>query len=301
MNENISRQPKGIPVGGQFAATAHTESTVLLDPGHRFVTIEPGDAENFPELADGDVIETLTVSRSQEEDGAGYWVSPSKTLNIKDLIADSDPRLHGDALDDWLDKNQPVIEDFLTSRYEASVSLEDGSWDEVEVECSTRLPDGTLTENEIVNAAWHGTKVVQMHNESDHGTFGSENLGRLLIDRVEASTVLEDPYTARAAGLHLGSDDLTAMVDSRHGKRPVSDAAAVAIAKELNGIRSARGVIAYPAVGRLANRGYLDTAEVDLELGRAATENQQSFYPDRRLARRIESLQTWMREGGDNA
>jgi len=30
MTENISRQPKGVPVGGQFAATAHTEPNLVL-------------------------------------------------------------------------------------------------------------------------------------------------------------------------------------------------------------------------------------------------------------------------------
>jgi hypothetical protein len=44
---------------------------------------------------------------------------------------------------------------------------------------------------------------------------------------------------------------VTRHVDARHGVRPVSDAAAVAIAKELSSIRSTCGVFAYPAVGRL--------------------------------------------------
>jgi hypothetical protein len=43
------------------------------------------------------------------------------------------------------------------------------------------------------------------------------------------------------------------MVDDRFGKRPVSAAAAVAIAKELNSIRNARAVIAYPAIDRLSS------------------------------------------------
>jgi hypothetical protein len=300
MTDNIARQPKGIPAGGQFAATAHTESTLLLDPAWRPVNLATGDSDTFPELADGEVIETLSVSRSQEEDGAGYWVSPSKTLNIKDLVADSDPRLHGEQLDAWLEKNSAVIEDFLAERYEADVTVEDDSWDEVQVECSAQLADGPLTEGEIIDAAWNGTKVVQLHNESDHGSFGSENLGRLLHERVEASTVIEDPYTVRAAAMRLSQDDLTAMVDARHTERPITDAAAVAISRQLGELRDAKGVLACPAVGRLARRGYVDTAAVNLELSQALTANQKAFYPDRQLARRIDSMQTWMRDGGDN-
>jgi hypothetical protein len=34
MTENISRQPKGIPAGGQFAATAHSEPEASLAPLH---------------------------------------------------------------------------------------------------------------------------------------------------------------------------------------------------------------------------------------------------------------------------
>ncbi|WP_227471670.1 hypothetical protein [Paenarthrobacter sp. YJN-5] len=298
MTTSQNRQPKGISTGGQFAPGIHAEATLLLDPAHRPVILAPGDSDTFTELADGDVIETLNVSRS--DDGSGYWVSPAKTVNIASLITDSDPRLNGKALDAWLEHNSPVIEDFLAERYEAVVTTDEG-WSEAGIECTAQLPDGPLTESQVVDGAWNGTKIVQLHNESDHGSFGSENLGRLIIERVEGATVIEDPYVARGAGLRLGHDVVARHVDERHGKRPVSDAVAVAIAKELNGIRSSRGIIAYPAVGRLATRGYVDNAAVDLELERALTANQQSFYPDRKLARRIESLRTWLRDGGDNA
>ncbi|WP_139187264.1 hypothetical protein [Pseudarthrobacter chlorophenolicus] len=291
MTTSQNRQPKGITTGGQFAPDTHAESTLLLDTT-RDVVISPGESESFQELADGDVIESLNVNRS--DDGAGYWISPAKTVNLKVLITDADPRLHGDTLDSWFEKNGAVIEDFLATRYEADITAEEG-WDEVGIECSAQLPDGPLTEAQIVDAAWNRTKVVQLHNESDHGSFGSENLGRLLVERVEGSTVLDDPYTARAAGLRVKPDELTAMVNDHSG---ISDVAAVAIAKDLGSLRNARGVIAYPAIGRLASRGYLDSAAADLELQKAATENWQSFTPDRQLARRIDAMRSWMRNGG---
>lgn len=298
MTTSQNRQPKGITTGGQFAPDTHAEATLLLDPASRPVNLAAGESDTFTELADGDVIETLNVARS--DDGSGYWVSPAKTVNISDLITDTDPRLHGEALETWLEKNSPVIEDFLAERYDAVVTTDEG-WDEAGIECTAQLPDGDLTEAQVVDAAWNGTRIVQLHNESDHGSFGSENLGRLIMERVGGATVIEDPYAARGAGLRLGTDEVTHQVDERYGKRPVSDAAAVAIAKELNSIRNSRGIIAYPAVGRLATRGYVDNAAVDLELERALTANRQSFYPDRKLARRVESLRTWMRDGGDNA
>ncbi|MET4143802.1 hypothetical protein [Arthrobacter sp. UYCo732] len=283
-----NRQPKGINTGGQFAADTHAESTLLLDPAHREVILSPGDGDTFPELADGDVIETLNVSRS--EDGSGYFVSPAKTVNIKDLIADSDPRLHGETLDSWLETNSPVIEDFLAERYQANLTTDEG-WEEIGVECTAQLPEGPLSEARVVDAAWNGTKIVQLHNESDHGSFGSENLGRLIIERVNGSTVLVDPYAARAAGLRIDPAELDTTLTTGS---PVSDASAVAIAKQLGNLRNTRGVIAYPAVGRLATRGYVDTTAVDLELGRIQTANDQAIHPDPQLKRRVEAMQSWI-------
>jgi hypothetical protein len=210
MTTSQNRQPKGITAGGQFAPDTHAESTLLLDRAARDVVLSPGDGDTFSELADGDVIETLNVSRS--DDGSGYWISPAKTVNIKKLITDSDPRLHGDTLDSWLETNGAVIEDFLAERYQADITADEG-WDETGVECTAQLPEGSLTEAQIVDAAWHGTKVVQLHNESDHGSFGSENLGRLIIERVDSSTVLADPYTSRAAGLRIDQSELDAILD----------------------------------------------------------------------------------------
>ncbi|NVM96101.1 hypothetical protein [Arthrobacter wenxiniae] len=91
MTTSQNRQPKGIITGGQFAPDIHTESTLLLDPAGRPVSLAPGDGDTFPELADGEVIETLNVSRSDE----GYCVSLAKTVNIEDVITDADPRPHG--------------------------------------------------------------------------------------------------------------------------------------------------------------------------------------------------------------
>jgi hypothetical protein len=97
----------------------------------------------------------------------------------------------------------------------------------------------------------------------------------------------------------LKSEELNAMVD-QSGTDSISDAAAVAIAKDLGNLRNARGVIAYPAIGLLATRGYLDSAAADLELQKAATENWQSFTPDRQLAGRIDAMRAWMRSGGNS-
>jgi hypothetical protein len=168
MTTSQNRQPKGIRTGGHFASGAHAEA-LLLDPAQRPVTLGPGESDSFTELADGEVIEKLSVSRS--DDGSGYWVSPVQTVNISDLITDTDPRLHGEALEAWPEKNSRVIEDFLAERYEAEVTTDEG-WAEAGTERTAQIPDGPLTQGQVVDAAWSGTKIVQLHGESDHGSFG---------------------------------------------------------------------------------------------------------------------------------
>jgi hypothetical protein len=137
MTTSQNRHPKGITSGGQFAPDTHAEAALLLAPATA-VTLSDGDSDSFAELADGEVIEALDVSRS--DDGSGYFVSPSKTVNIKDLITDSDPHLHGQALDAWVEHNSPVIEDFLAERYEANITNNEGG-DEV----GSNAPSSSLT------------------------------------------------------------------------------------------------------------------------------------------------------------
>jgi hypothetical protein len=45
MTDNFSRQPRGIPVGGQFAATSHTEPDLVLGKPERDVHFDPDGTE----------------------------------------------------------------------------------------------------------------------------------------------------------------------------------------------------------------------------------------------------------------
>lgn len=290
------RQPAGIPAGGQFTSTAHSEATTVRLPVSHTVSLAPGEGADFSELADGEVIESLSIRRSHADDGSGYWVEAGKTINVRALITDASPDLCGDRLDTWLDTNRAVLEDYLTERYDAEVNVDD-EWDQVGIICLTPAPVESLTAAEAAEAAWHRTAVVSLHNESDHGTSGSENLGRLLVDRVCSSTVLEDPYTVRAAAMRLGQDELTAHVDARHARGTVEATAAVAIARQLGGIAGVNGVRMFPAAGRLASRGYADTDAVHRELSDALDAGHSGSFLDRQMSRRIDSLRTWMSQG----
>ncbi|HEX9089782.1 MAG TPA: hypothetical protein VF867_19980 [Arthrobacter sp.] len=289
---NQNRVQPGIPTGGEFSATAHAESSLALaDPATRPVTVAPGESENYNELADGDVIETLNVTRSHVDDGTGYTISAGKTLNMKDILPATDLGTNEAGQDAYLERHTAQIEDFLRDRYEAD--LENTDWEEVSIECSTSLTDAPLTEGSVVEAAWNGTRIVALHNESDPGTFGSDSLGRLLREQISRSSSVEDRYAARGAAMRMHPEDVKALVADRYMKRELSDAGALAIAGSM---RSADR----PALARLAVRGYGDSADLYTELNLAWLNNQLSPGRSAAYANQVDMMRNWVRNGPDN-
>jgi hypothetical protein len=262
---NQNRVQAGIPTGGEFAAATHAEAGIAL--AERPILLAPGESENFNELADGDVIETLDVRRSHVDDGSGYVVSAGKTLNFHDIITDKDLSPADGGRDVYLERHGAQIEDFIRDRYDAD--LENQDWEEVTVECSTSLPDGPLTESIVANAAWDGTKITALHNESDPGTFGSEFVGRLIREQVAESASVEDRLAARAAAMRMLPADVDALVKDRYLKRELSDAGALAIAGQLKDPSR-------PALSRFAVRGYGNKDDLYTELNLAWIENSVS-------------------------
>lgn len=127
----VNRQPQGIPAGGQFAATAHSESAVALVPAAQSITLAPGESEDFTEYADGDVIVRLSALRS--DDGGTFHVEASKFLNFKDIIPAADLGTDDAGRDAWLDANSLIIENCLRGRYDAEADTND--WEDVRTEC----------------------------------------------------------------------------------------------------------------------------------------------------------------------
>lgn len=289
---NQNRVQPGIPTGGEFSATAHPESSLALaDPATRPVHVAPGESENFNELADGDVIETLDVARSHVDDGTGYTITAGKTLNMKDILPASDLGVNEAGQDAYLERHTAQIEDFLRERYEAD--LENTDWEEVAVECSASLPDALLTEGALVDAAWNDTRIVALHNESDPGTFGSDSLGRLLREKISRSSSVADRLSARGAAMRMQPEDVNALVADRYLKRELSDAAALAIAGAMRSDDR-------PQLSRLAVRGYGDTADLYTELNMAWITNQLSPSRSSAYAIKIDMMRNWIRNGADN-
>lgn len=166
------RIPNGVPEGGRFAAAARTESGVLLDdPSARPIVLNPGETEDYTELADGDVVERLEVSRAHADDGAGYRVHPSMTISLRDLVTAADLHTGEAGHEAWFERHEAQVRDFISERYGAELleADEDGN---TTVEFTAAL-DGPVTHGSVVDAAWDGTRIVALHNEYDPGTFGS--------------------------------------------------------------------------------------------------------------------------------
>jgi hypothetical protein len=283
----VHRQPQGTPAGGQFAPASHTEAGVnLISSADLPLSLEPGESEDYSEYADGDVINRLSVLRS--DDGATFHVEASTFLNLRDIIPASDLGTDEAGRDSWLDTNSSVIASFIRDRYDADADTTD--WDDVRIECGTSIQADSVTGRQIANEAWNRTWIVQLHNESDHGTFGSENLGRLIREHVRSQVIAKDVNAARGAAARMTAADIHNQVNEwvQTGNR-VSDACAVAFARTVDPLK-------YPEVRNLGRMGFGDRTKLRDQLLNAyddAGNNTQRAGIGMMLA--------WLADGGDNS
>lgn len=255
----VNRRPEGTPAGGQFAPGSHSEAAgiALADSTARPINLAPGETDYYPDLADGPVIDLLAVSRDRE-DPDKYLVRAEHGVDFHALLEHELPELSEEERDAWLSRNRAVIEDFMEERYEADLFGDD--WSAVTAECTTTVTSAGPTETMIAEAAWNNTKITALANEEDPGTFGSENLSRLLRERVEASAVIPEVWSARAEAGRLTPEAVDATVAERLGKRELPDAAALSIAYDM-GMSGP-----YPTMARLARTGFADREELRSDL-----------------------------------
>lgn len=282
----VNRQPQGIPAGGQFAAASHTESPVSLIAADRPIDLAPGESEDYSEYADGDVITRLSVLRS--DDGGTFHVEASKFLNFKDIIPASDLGTDEAGRDAWLDTNSSVIESFIRDRYDAEADTTD--WDDVRVECGVSIQTDSVTGRLVADEAWNRSGIVQLHKESDHGTFGSENLGRLIREHVQAQVVASDITGARGAAARMTDADIHNQVSEWvQTGNPASDACILAAARRVDPIK-------YPEVRNLGRMGFGDRTKL--------RDQMLSAYDDagnNTQRASIGMMLAWLANGGDNS
>lgn len=281
---DASKHPRAAT--GVFVETTHPEADLDLPaPSGRPVTLALGEQESFTELAE-DPIQDISVHRY--EDGT-YTVHPSMDLNIADVLSADYLRTSEAGAEAYRDRNWMIIQDFLTERYGADVTSTD---DEIiRVEFTANVGDVALTEGEIIDAAWNNTKITALANESDHGTFGSENLGRLIMDRVVSCVSVADRMKAYGAAQRLTDSQIDFEIKAKVGASELRDETAMAIAHRLS---DQFGRQDFPSLHKLSYAGYADTEALSKELRTLFTDNSYGRTGDR-----INMMITWALHGGE--
>lgn len=233
---------------GKFGTQARDEADIeLITPaGDRLIPIElePGEEEyGFPDVVSATVMDQVSVYR--DEDGA-YTVTGSQGFRYSEW-APGDPE-DEEGREAWGERNQVIIDAVIEERYPGAAVNSDG--DEAQVRFEYELGDGPITEEDLVNAMSTGS-AVDFYNEADDGTYGTENLSRIIRDQVARSAVVDDPY---AFGIHTEVRRIRAsgLVHQEPLAGHATDARAMAVAAE------AAHHGDYPQLRQLYARGWAD-------------------------------------------
>lgn len=161
---------------GTFGHQKHGEAPISLEDHQDQLRLAVGDGDDYTEFGDGEVIEDIYV----ENTGDGYLARSRKRIyNVAGLIADA-TGLTDKAAEWTLENERAKAKEFLAARYGADVDDSEGSdWT---LEFAVELENHQLNGKGAADAIWEKTKLTAAHNEQDHGTYGSENLGRLMAD-----------------------------------------------------------------------------------------------------------------------
>lgn len=281
MSFDSADHPRNL-LDGRFTTASHQESGVTVAP--RPISLEPGESEDYSELADGEVIGSLSVHRSDE---GSYTVHPAAELKIADVLSADFLKTSEPGAAAYREHNEALIYDFLEDRYDAEITGDEEGVLTLEFTADLQSP----TEAAAAVAAWNGTKITALANESDHGTFGSENLGRLIADKAASTVTVPDRLAARGAAMRMSEEDIDTEISMAMGVREISDATALAIAGRLG----AGDRATYPELNRLAVRGYADAEALHGELRALYWENSYGRRGDR-----VNMMFTWALHGGSS-
>lgn len=280
-----SRAPKGVPTGGQFAAESKPKPGGSLTAGEdqRVVQLTPGESEDCWELCDGEVLQTLSVIRD-EENPQLYHVSAGHDVNFTPLVPDGVADSEG-----WLDDRAMIIENTLSERYGPDVDIWDGdNWDSIEVSLGTTIHSATPpTRKAVADAAWNDTRIVNVANEADPGTYGAESLDRILREKFDSSVVIPDSTSKYLRSREVNDYDLDNLVDAKFQRgEEIDDIEAMAICRRFDSTD-------YPALHGLSRHGTADKTALRQDMLAAYNSDQSSAVSRRRL----DMLGTWVMNG----
>lgn len=201
MTENSQRQPKGIPVGGQFAATSHSEPALSLTPRRPEMN---GWPETLPEpevtfhLGDDNVITTNVAING--EPAFEVW-NPGDDVHSVETSAFAMPELEDDDIADaaeaWAKaKHEQIADDLRTEMYAAV----ERSRARVLTAATGNAPQ--LTDDELGN-------LVGLNQTA---AYAGKRDAELAATAVIARGVLKDHPDASHIGLRVDSGDTAEFV-----------------------------------------------------------------------------------------
>ena len=203
-----SRQPAGVPVGGQFAATTRTEPAVALKPpAIGGLGIAAGDALH---MTSSEVRTDLFIGGIEiiHDDNGGYRVQGAIPLNMVDGYLemtghdtrnriDPDSTRFAEAVQ-WLDDHRQDIDSFLQDRYSMEFDGGCDDWSFQRAQFTVELDPAVDTIDTAAARLENESKAIQLYNEMDAGTYGSPYLWSEakahLGDKLEKPTSQWHPY-----------------------------------------------------------------------------------------------------------
>lgn len=181
-----TRQPSGVPVGGQFAASARTEPEIALTPpAIGGLGIAAGDALYLTPSEAGTDIFIGGLEIIHDDDG-GYRVQGAIPLDMVDGYLEMTGQGEANTLDPdsprfaeavaWLDDHRQVIDSFLQDRYGMEFDNSCDEWSFQRAQFTVELDPAVDTLDTVAARLENESKAIQMYNEMDAGTYGSPYL-----------------------------------------------------------------------------------------------------------------------------
>ena len=264
---------------GQFGTQPLEEADIVLMPLSERLTnpidVQFGDrGSGYPEIVDATVMNSVSIDRDYD---GNLTATGSQVFRYSDW-APGDPE-DEEGREAWGERNQAIIDAVIEERYAGTTVDSDG--DEAQVRFEYDLGAGPVTKQDVIDKMSTGA-AVDFYNESDDGTYGTENLSRIIRERVERSVVVENPYD-RDAQDYIRTLRTSGMVHEAPLLGRVSDNRAQAVAAEAayNGD--------YPELRQFSTRGWGDREKLGEELddAHAAGNVEDGAY---------QSLQVWLQK-----
>ena len=272
--------------GAAVESAANPESPlprVAAEPLGRILS--PGTGDYLNDAIDDGPIQRLYVARQDDVDGVEqYTLTAEQQVQFDQFVPENVAPVDREA---WVERHIAAIGGFIEKRYNADLTSDDNvpgtSWAAMSV-----THNGSMTEEQAFDKAWNDTAARQLFNESDPGTFGTENLDRLVKEYLEETSITNVPLWD---SVEVPAREIDMSVELRAGEREISDRIAAGIAADMFG----RVTQNLPAIRSLATRGYANKEALNSEL---SVLYQAADTP--RKKERVNMMFTWNQHGGDN-